>query len=90
MEQAACNAIAETLEEGISTVGTQISVEHLSATPVGMRVWAEATLTAQEGRSYDFTIEAFDEAGLIGRATHKRVAVRSARFLEKAEAKKNA
>ena len=84
MEQAACNAIAETLEEGISTVGAQIS------TPVGMRVWAEATLTAQEGRSYDFTIEAFDEAGLIGRATHKRVAVKSARFLEKAEAKKNA
>lgn len=90
MEQAACNAIAETLEEGISTVGAQISVEHLSATPVGMRVWAEATLTAHEGRSYDFTIEAFDEAGLIGRATHKRVAVKSARFLEKAEAKKNA
>lgn len=88
MEQAACNAIAETLEEGISTVGAQISVEHLSATPVGMRVWAEATLTAHEGRSYDFTIEAFDEAGLIGRATHKRVAVKSARFLEKAEAKK--
>ena len=87
---AACNAIAETLEEGISTVGAQISVEHLSATPVGMRVWAEATLTAHEGRSYDFTIEAFDEAGLIGRATHKRVAVKSARFLEKAEAKKNA
>ena len=56
--------------------------------PVGMRVWAKATLSAQEGRSYDFTIEAFDEAGLIGRATHKRVAVKSARFLEKAEAKK--
>ena len=62
MEQAACNAIAETLEEGISTVGTQISVEHLSATPVGMRVWAEATLTAHESRSYDFTIEAFRQA----------------------------
>ena len=90
MEQAACNALAGTLDEGVSTVGAFISVEHLSATPLGMRVWAEATLTAQEGRSYDFTIEAFDEAGLIGRATHKRVAVKSARFLEKAEAKKNA
>ena len=32
--------------------------------------------------------QAYDEAGLIGRATHKRVAVKSARFLEKAEAKK--
>ena len=89
MEQAACNALAGTLEEGVSTVGAFI-VEHLSATPLGMRVWAEATLTAQEGRVYDFTIEAYDEAGLIGRATHKRVAVKSARFLEKAEAKKNA
>ena len=90
MEQAACNALAGTLDEGVSTVGAFISVEQLSATPLGMRVWAEATLTAQEGRTYDFTIDAYDEAGLIGRATHKRVAVKSARFLEKAEAKKNA
>ena len=89
MEQAACNAIAETLEEGISTVGAQISVEHLSATPVGMRVWAEATLTAQEA---GVTIS--PSSLRRGRAHrprhHKRVAVKNARFLEKAEAKKNA
>lgn len=87
MEQAACDALEGTLEEGVSTVGAQISVEHLSATPVGMRVWAKATLTAQEGRVYDFAIEAFDEAGIIGRASHRRVAVNSARFLEKAAGK---
>ena len=90
MEKAACDALSGTLEEGVSTVGAQISVEHLAATPLGMRVRAEARLTAQEGRVYDFEIEAWDEAGCIGRATHRRVAVKSARFVEKAQARKDA
>lgn len=90
MEKAACAALEGAFEEGISTVGARIDVEHLAATPLGMRVRAEATLTAQEGRVYDFSIEAYDEAGLIGRATHRRVAVKSARFVEKAEGRKNA
>ena len=87
MEHAACEAIADTLEEGVTTVGTQMNIDHLAATPVGMEVRAEAVLTAQEGRAYTFTIEAYDACGLIGRATHQRFAVKIDKFMAKTNAK---
>lgn len=87
MEEAACVAIAACMNEGETTVGTRIDVEHLSATPVGMRVFAEASLVAREGRAFSFSIEAFDEAGLIAKATHTRFLVNAARFLQKAQEK---
>lgn len=87
MEHAACEAVAGMLEEGVTTVGTQMNVSHLAATPVGMEVRAEATLTAQEGRAYHFTIEAYDAAGLIGKAEHQRVAVKTDKFMARTAAK---
>ena len=44
MENAACNAIADGLEEGQSSVGTKLDVSHDAATPVGMHVTAKAEL----------------------------------------------
>lgn len=87
MEGAACEAIAEGLEENETTVGTALDLEHISATPVGLEVRAEAEVTAVEGKVITFTIHAFDEAGEIGHATHKRVLVQSQRFLDRAYAK---
>ena len=87
MEAAACAALEGKLDEGITTVGIWLQAEHLSATPVGMKVWAEAKLTKSDGRIFTFTIEAFDETGLIGKAEHKRVSVKAQRFVEKANAK---
>ena len=87
MEHAACEAIAADLEEGVTTVGTRMNVSHLAATPVGMEVRAEAVLTAQEGREYTFAIEAYDACGLIGRAEHKRFAVKIDKFMAKTNAK---
>ena len=54
MEGAACEAVAPYLAEGESSVGTQISVTHSSATPVGMEVRAEAVLTEVDGRKLRF------------------------------------
>ena len=42
MEGAACDAVAEGLEEGQTTVGIALNIEHISATPVGLEVRAEA------------------------------------------------
>ena len=83
MEGAACEAVAPYLAEGESSVGTQISVTHSSATPVGMEVRAEAVLTEVDGRKLRFEITAYDEAGEIGKATHERVIIKTERFLEK-------
>ena len=87
MEGAACEAIAEALSETQTTVGTALNIEHISATPVGLEVRAEAEVTAVEGKVITFEVRAFDEAGQIGKGTHKRVIVNSQKFLEKAYAK---
>ena len=84
MEGAACEAIAEALGDSQTTVGTALNIEHISATPVGLEVRAEATVTEVSGKVITFEVRAFDEAGEIGHGTHKRVIVNSQKFLEKA------
>lgn len=84
MEGAACEAIEEAMSEDKTTVGTELSIQHISATPVGLEVRAEAVVTAVDGKVITFEVYAFDEAGEIGRGTHKRVIVPSQKFLEKA------
>ena len=84
MEGAACEAIEEALDETRTTVGTELNIQHISATPVGLEVRAEATVTAVDGTVITFEIHAYDEAGEIGKGTHKRVIVPTQKFLEKA------
>ena len=83
MEGAACEAIAEALGDDQTTVGPMLTIEHVSATPVGLDVRAEATVTAVEGKVITFDVKAFDEAGEIGHGTHKRVLIHSQKFLER-------
>ena len=87
MEEAAYKCIADDLEEGTSSVGTLMSVEHLSATPVGMEAYAVAEVSAVEGRKISFTVEAYDEKGIIGKGTHDRFIVFSEKFVNKTYSK---
>ncbi len=83
MEKTACKCIENALEEGTTTVGTKINAEHIAATPVGLEVTCVCELAAVNGRCLEFKIEAFDKAGLIGRAIHERFIVQSEKFLAK-------
>lgn len=83
MEGAACEAIEEAMDDSKTSVGTLLNIEHISATPVGLDVRAEATVTAVEGKVITFEVRAFDEAGEIGKGTHKRVIVPTQKFLDK-------
>ena len=83
MEGAACEAIAEALPEEKTSVGTELTISHISATPVGMEVRAEAEVIAVDGPVITFKVEAFDEAGKIGEGTHKRAVISTQRFLDK-------
>ena len=87
MEGAAVAALAPGLEEDQDSVGTHLDVSHLSATPVGMKVWAQAVVTAVEERTVTFQVSAYDEKGLIGQGTHQRSLIPPARFLARAQAK---
>lgn len=90
MEQAAASSLLPYLEEGQGTVGIHLDVSHESATPIGLRVWAESEVTSIDGKQISFTVSAYDEAGLIGRGTHKRACITVDRFLTRAEQKKQA
>ena len=83
MEEAAWKSIAPHLEPGQSTVGTRLEVSLDSATPVGMKVWAESEITEVDGKRLVLTVAAFDERGPIGRGTHERFIVTDERFLAK-------
>lgn len=87
MENAAMNCISDYLDDGETSVGTEINVKHTSASPLGMEVYAIATVTSNEGRKVNFTIEAFDKCGKIGEATHCRFILLSDIFEAKAKAK---
>ena len=83
MEKCAAESVEALVGEGNSTVGTKIDVDHLAATPLGMKVYCESELIAEDGRSLTFKIDAFDEVGLIGKATHNRFVIAKERFVEK-------
>lgn len=83
MEGAACEALEGAVPEGKTTVGTELNIQHLSATPVGMEVRAEAEVSAVDGSVITFRVAAFDEAGKIGEGTHKRVMITEQKFLER-------
>ena len=83
MEQTAAESVEKELEQGMTTVGIKINVEHLAATPVGMDVTCQSTLVEVDGRKLVFDIEAFDECGIIGKAYHERFIVDSKRFMDK-------
>ena len=83
MEGAACEAIADCLSDTKTSVGTELNISHLSATPVGLEVRAEAEVTAVDGNTITFQVTAFDEAGKIGEGIHKRVVVTAQKFLDK-------
>lgn len=87
MERAAVNAVADCLQPTETTVGTAIEIAHVAATPAGLPVHAEARLTAIEGRTLTFLIEAHDSREKIGQAHHRRVIVTRDRFMAKARQK---
>lgn len=87
MEGAACEAIAEAMPEDKTSVGIELNISHISATPVGMEVYAEAEVTEVSGNIITFTVTAYDEAGKIGEGTHKRAVVSTQRFLDKTYSK---
>ncbi len=87
MENAAVAALQKFLTPGQTSVGTEICVKHLAATPVGMRARARATVTAIDGRKVSFQVSAFDEREQIGEGTHTRFIVDEPRFNERLQLK---
>jgi predicted thioesterase len=83
-EAAAIQAVDGHLDEGQTTVGTSVQLDHVAPTAVGGKVEAEAVLGRIEGRRLVFRIRVTDERGLVAAGKHMRAVVDRERFLGKA------
>jgi predicted thioesterase len=79
-EECARTIVDPVLPTGRKTVGTSIRIDHLAATPPGMRVTVTAELVEIDDRRLRFEIEAVDKVDKIGRATHERFVIDAERF----------
>lgn len=88
MENAAAELAQTVLDnDELTTVGTMISIEHTSPTPIGAEVTATAVLTENDGRVFKFEVFASDKKGEIAKGTHTRVSVKADKFQMKADSK---
>ena len=88
-EAAALDALDKHLPPGYQSLGTVLNVRHIAATPIGMKVVAEARIIRIEKRTVFFEVNAKDETELIGDGTHERVVVNVEKFDQRV-ARKNA
>ena len=87
IEGTAAESVETFLEEGQGTVGTKIEVEHIAATPIGMKVRCETELIEVDRKKLVFKAEVYDETGLVGKGMHERFIIDNERFMEKVQAK---
>jgi fluoroacetyl-CoA thioesterase len=89
MESAAVSAIDPYLLEGRTSVGIEINVQHLSATPVGERITAMAEVTRIDGKRVILEVRAWDEREIIGQGTHTRYIINIDEFMARVNDKKD-
>ena len=89
-EKTAYESVVPYLEEGQGTVGTNIDIKHIAATPVGMRVVCETELIefdASNPRRLLFSVNVYDEVEKIAEGTHERFIINNDKFMGKAGGK---
>ncbi len=90
LEMTARNSVKPHLNEGSDTVGTEVSIKHLAATPLGMQVTFRSEVLAVDGRRIQFRVEAFDQKESIAERTHELFVIDVGKFVTRLAAKKAA
>ena len=87
MERTSRQAVHPLLDPGYDTVGTEVHVKHLAATPIGMSVTFRSEVIAVNDRRLTFKVDAWNEKEKIGEGTHERFIINVARFAARLMAK---
>lgn len=87
MEKTAMLSVIPYLPLGHGSVGTEVNIKHLKATPIGQTVNCESELIEVDGRKLVFKVVARDEEGEIGQGTHTRFIIDTAKFMAKLQKK---
>jgi len=82
MELAAARLMKSILLDGELSVGVNVNVTHMAATPNNVEVKAVAIYQGKEGKLHKFDVELYDQAGKAGVGTHTRAVVKTERLLE--------
>jgi len=88
MEEAAVNAIQDIIPPDQLSLGTQVKIKHLSATPLGMKVTGNAILKEVHKNRLLFLVDAYDEKEKVAEGEHERVFVSKEHFRQKVEKKR--
>lgn len=87
LELTARDAIKPFVEPGFDSVGTQVNVKHLAASPIGVSVTFHAEVTGVDRRRITFRVWAEDETETVSEGTHERFVINVERFAERLQAK---
>ncbi len=82
MELAAARLMKPLLSKGELSVGVNVNVTHMAATPNNVEVKAVATYKGTEGKLHTFEVELYDQAGIAGSGVHTRAIVKTARLVQ--------
>ncbi len=88
LETAAIDAIRDFIPSDQVSLGSGVKVKHLSATPLGMKVTANALLKSVEENRLYFLVDAYDEEEKVAEGEHERVLVSKERFLQRVQKKR--
>jgi predicted thioesterase len=87
VEYASLGLIEEHLDEGESSVGIHVEIDHLAATPLGHSIEVEVEIVSVEGRKVSLKAEVRDAVEVVGRGAHVRFVIDVARHRERLRAK---
>lgn len=87
VEKTAVALLDGKLDEGMTSVGTSLNIQHLSATPVGQTVVCKCCLVEIDRKRLCFHAEIKDQTGRIGYCIHERFIVDADKFVAKTESR---
>ncbi len=80
--------LLEHLDQGEDSVGAHVSIDHLAATPMGLKVTIEAKIVEVDRRRVTFEFTVQDPIEQCGRGRHVRFVVETAKSRERLAAKR--
>lgn len=83
LEMSSRDAILPLLDPGSDSVGTEVNLRHLAATPMGMEVTFRSEVIGVDDRRVRFKVAAFDEKEQIADGTHERFVINVERFAKR-------
>ena len=83
MEEASLRLAQKELEEGLTTVGTEVNIKHLKGTLVGKTVKVLSTLKEIDRKKLVFDVEVLEDGIVVGTGTHTRFIIDPVKFYEK-------